>query len=437
VPAVRLRRRWVPWRDEKRRARRRLDKSTIFVPAHKAHAQSAAWPAARAGGQRHRMRHVGACGAGMIRISCSDCGTVHEAPLHCAVVRLCPGCNRRRSAKMRARFATSVDVVLHNAERAGMFQRRRPGGALGQHHITLTAPHVEAERVEAPVEAVGGAWGWALVEHRAAFGLAAYLERRKATTKRRCAVLLGAWRSFSRRLQAWLRQPWPDRKAAKAAPIGACWHRAFEWTKGADGLGHPHFHLWALSPWIPEHDDHRIQNVNGQATTRCEGEGCAHCKNGIPRRAGLRTWWAEALAEQGVAVDPSKVIVGVRKAEVKPQSFIREVQKSNGITYRERILRRLEMRDAAGSLVNYFEGWCVAFTDAEPEGHRGRWRGARRRAPLPVRYPAALERAGVETQGLLGIADGCTTRAVATPTMRRRSRGARRPSRSRAARSKC
>lgn len=448
APTVTRRRtRWKPWRDRKGRARRSRETRKVEIEAHRAHASSGAWHGARAEGQKHRMAHVGACGVGVVSVSCQACGVVHDAPAWCAVVRLCPGCNKRRATRTQARFGKAIQVVLASAERAGTLNRYRKGGAIGQKHLVLTAPHVGAaepppvergawswcaldrrEREAAELVAlmrrpVGGAWGWAAVEHRPAFLERDRLEREREIVRRRIRIMTGAAKSFTRELQAFLRRPW-GKSGPKAEPtIGACWHRCFEWTPGeGDGLGHPHFHMWLLTPWVPVADEHDLEGIAPggarrrtspcAAPRRLKGtwgwaetmrrERCEMCVPGptraggawgwadawkrdehldsyyrqarapwrkiaaVRRRTGLRTWWAEALAKEGSPVDDRLLSLSLCEASVRPVVQVTEIHKPNGIVYRQERQSKLEILDASGRVQNYFEAWCIAFEDAPP-----------------------------------------------------------------------
>ena len=111
----------------------------------------------------------------------------------------------------------------------------------------LTTPEPTIEPAWSP----SGAWGWVESERTG--------QARKATAFKRVELAFDAWKLFSKRLQAFLREPWKgwDDERRK---VGVCWHRAFEWTPGrlpghpgpddpgGDGMGHPHFSRWMLSP---------------------------------------------------------------------------------------------------------------------------------------------------------------------------------------------
>lgn len=403
----RVRRRWKPWRDRQGRARRSLEVSKVDVLAYQAHASAAAWHGARAGGQRSRRATVEHCGVGEVRVTCGCCGAVTEGHVHCGVVRLCAGCSARRAKKARARLISAIEVVAGNARQAGRMLKNQRGGALGERFLTLTIPHLTLEPRE-----VEGAWGWARTFDHGLAKLAA----RKATSELRIGTLYAAWKIFLKRLNGWIRKKLGPTKAERkegiehtVREVGTCWHRAFEWTPGADGMGHPHFHLWMLSPWIPEQDEHEIDSIEGgkrRPTTRCKAgheepgawgwahamrrERCPFCvapkdlegyrqkpfalryrAPAVKRTPGVRSWWAEALATLGLPVDAALVNVDVRRVWSRPVEFMREVRKTRGAIVRRRDVHRLRLESSAGDVIDYLEGWCVATLDERTREHAG------------------------------------------------------------------
>lgn len=495
APLVTRRRvRWESFRNRKGKARRKRVTTKVQIEAHRAHASSAAWHNARSEGQKHRMAHVGACGVGRVSAMCSGCGAVHDSPAWCAVVRLCPGCNKRRAQKMQARFGVSLGVVLRAATRAGTLDPYRKGGRVTQKHLALTAPHEDiAPRSGAwgwarahgwqLGEAVQGAWGWTRAEHGWAFRERGRLLWEKAVVASRARVMLGAWRDFSRELQRHLREPWESEKAelregctecegtgkvwseagdrkkkcqacAYKAPIGSCWHKAFEWTPGEDGLGHPHLHVWMLVPWIPVTDEHEIASIGKggkRVTTPCQApnrirgawgwaetmrrERCPFCvapatggeedrarhldiyyrqaraqwfkQPAVPRRTGARTWWARALAKQGVYVDDRKVSLYLGAAHARPVVEITEIHKSGGVVFQREVTRRIEIEHEKGDRsVRYFEGWCVALEDSPPHILAGVYEALEGKRLSQSSKVALLSDSGRRRVfGLLGIAD--------------------------------
>ncbi len=117
---------------------------------------------------------------------------------------------------------------MRRAGKLGQLRRERRGGRYSEKHLTLTIPDGAI---------VGeGSVGW------------------------RVWVLFEAWRKFSLRFRRWLRETGKE----------ANWYRGFEWTAGADGQGHPHFHIWIFTSYLPV---------------------------GL-----LHWWWAQSLTECGVLV---------------------------------------------------------------------------------------------------------------------------------------
>jgi hypothetical protein len=108
----------------------------------------------------------------------------------------------------------------------GLLSPSRRGGRWSEKLVTLTAPHVVDEADDAD--------DWRVIV-------------------RRIAIVLGAWRAFSRLLNKWLRA----RRAAGKLPlrdgssVRAVWYRSFEWTPATDRLGHPHLHVWLFGPFLP------------------------------------------------------------------------------------------------------------------------------------------------------------------------------------------
>jgi hypothetical protein len=112
---------------------------------------------------------------------------------------------------------------------------KRRGGSYREKFLTLTAPHLGVD------------------------------------VRRRIEIVFCAWPYFLRSLNAWAK-----RNAADRNIVGIEWLRCFEWEPGKDMLGHPHFHIWLFSPYIP--------------------------------RPEIVTWWREALRRTGCPVDRDPVV---------------------------------------------------------------------------------------------------------------------------------
>jgi len=102
-------------------------------------------------------------------------------------------------------------VTIADAASRGLLRDNRRGGRWSEKFLTLTAPHFPHHSIT-----------------------------------ERIRIVLDAWSRFLRRLNDF----W---KAQDARSVQ--WFRVFEWTPGcSDDFGHPHLHLWLLSPYLPQQD---------------------------------------------------------------------------------------------------------------------------------------------------------------------------------------
>jgi hypothetical protein len=168
-------------------------------------AELARWYVSRAEGQRARIERVVACGKtdDLIVTSCEACGVVREMATSCGSRSLCRSCRGTRNQLTRARFLRARGSLLNDAAKACLVRGHR---RWTEKLVTLTVPHYlgASERLR---------WMAVAVPH--------FLR-----------ALRGAWKQqqFDLRFVAY--------------------YRAYEWTAGEDGLGHPHVHLWMFCPWI-------------------------------------------------------------------------------------------------------------------------------------------------------------------------------------------
>lgn len=323
-----------------KRVRRRRGESPrkVLVPAKQAFESQSRWHEARARGQRRRCVTVGHCGDGEVHATCA-CGHLTTAPILCGCIRLCFRCMARRAHKQRRRFMRAYSVILREGLQAGRYRRTHPGGRWSDKHLVLTVPHLEVRRPGGEID-------------------------RAATAAKRIKVLLSAWDDFARSMQRWLR---------KHKQYGARFYRCFEWTLGKDGLGHPHLHIWIHGPWLPEHDSHRVRGLYVACERRRPGANadtvCPHCPKGrtAKTRRGVRSWWAAALAKQGVGIDASAVNITLRSIRFRCIEFVREIRKPNGVTYQQRSVRVAAEGDGdpVHALIRYFEPWSIAAADPE------------------------------------------------------------------------
>ncbi len=332
----------------------------VDVPILEALKASAKWHGQRSHGQRARFETVRHCGEGGIEIRCAACqGYTRGISLGCQVGRLCVPCRERASGPIRQEFARARVSVLAEGRRRSWNRVGRRGGVYTEKFLTLTVPH-------------RGAPGCGVENCVCAVCLDA--------VERRITVLFGAWRRFSMKWKLWLRRRYKCATCGAAEGLTcrdvggkACkshkgreehveWMRAFEWTGGkSDSLGHPHFHLWAYCPYLPD--------------------GLA------------RSWWALALEQEGVKlwsdeeraevfdrtdrrflrgrsiVAFGRVVLDVRQVRVEPEKFSAELLKGGKAIKHERT--RLRIRDVGArrarggeDVAEYMLGWSLSERDS-------------------------------------------------------------------------
>ena len=186
------------------------------------------WHMSRAQGHQDRVERVLDCGCETIEVRCENCGRTHERGAGCRIRLLCVRCRDRIAKELRARFMSARKAVVATARQRGLLDPTRPRGRWSEKLVTLTAPHAGEHSVQ-----------------------------------RRIVLILDAWGHFRRRLRRYLK----ERRAEQTSH----WFRVFEWTIGMnDQKGHPHIHLWVLSPFLPQDE--------------------------------LWRWWRQALLEAGYSV---------------------------------------------------------------------------------------------------------------------------------------
>lgn len=263
-------------------------------------ARTARWHRGRAKGALERFDRVTNCGKRAVRITCNHCGgKPHEVPDRCGCDRLCGPCRAASRARRVPRMAQAQIRELTRARKRGLLNRYRKGGAWSERLLTLTVPHFDQVLEPAPD-----------------------LTRTDVTVSSRIDALFRAWRRFALKLNAWAR-----RQAKRHRHTRPAFYRSFEWTPGADHRGHPHFHVWLLSPWIPYSREH-----NGED--------------------GIRDWWRAALAAEGVE-GADGAICDVRAAHARDP-------RDSGI--RAEVLKGaiVVCNDAGQRVQRYVEGWSLA-----------------------------------------------------------------------------
>lgn len=256
------------------------------------------WHLSRAKGSLERFPRVRDCGDAKIVATCTrGCGVERTSPAHCAVGRLCVKCRARSATKRKERFNFAREIVIAELRHKGMlagerYGRTPRGGKWGEKFFTLTVPHVEVNAIEGARQACESK------------GIGASSQSVAA----RVALLIEAWRYFSHRLQKWARGVHLD--VGKRARIA--WYRAFEWTP-SEGLGHPHFHLWLVAPYLPQ-----------------------------PMVVG---WWRAALRRAGLPWE-GDLIVDIRPWKMRGEDRANELIKG---------ARALHLE----TTVQYIEGWQI------------------------------------------------------------------------------
>lgn len=262
-------------------------------------ARRARWLAGRARGQLGRFVRVDECGQQTIVASCA-CGHERLAPAACSCGRLCTRCRSHAATGRQVRFAQARAVIVQRARRIGLDKQKRGRKRYGEKFLTLTVPHVldpgqvEGDRHVAESRGEGEA------------------EQAVAT---RVRLLLGAWRVFTLRLRQWARRAGIGKKQNGT---GIPYYRAFEWTPGSDGRGHPHFHVWLYAPFIP--------------------------------RESIERWWRAAIESVGYAFGNDETLIFDVRSVRSPSTFSGELIKGSG--------HELRIASAGGDVVvRYAEGW--------------------------------------------------------------------------------
>jgi hypothetical protein len=213
------------------------------------------WHRGRDNGQKFRFRNLHRCGTRYMVAQCRACDTERTPVLEgCGIARLCVRCSLAHAKRRRARFGRARARVSRLLALIGYTRTRRKqapplGGLWSDKMVTLTVPHFLVCHVEEGAALLGFAKGGAEVD----------------ATMARIFAVRAAWPLFARSLRRWFKLGGtlekPRKRDVRRQSIGMPlvdgtivpppMHRAFEWTAGGDGLGHPHFHVWMIAPFIP------------------------------------------------------------------------------------------------------------------------------------------------------------------------------------------
>jgi hypothetical protein len=213
------------------------DPCLLVLDARLAKQEAKAWGSSRfyqgrARGQEGKFDTIRACGTRDVKVSCLVCGTERTTvKAACGVIRLCARCVEDRARKRQRRIAQARARAIVNADLARLFRGNRRGGRWSEKHLVVTVPHVHmADVVE----------GSPVAKACDSFGL-------RTDVAARVATLFLAWPIFMRAVRRWYQL-----REGKGRAALTYWYRCFEWERGSDGLGHPHFHVQLLSPWFPK-----------------------------------------------------------------------------------------------------------------------------------------------------------------------------------------
>lgn len=304
----------------------------------------AKWYEGRAGAQVPRFETVRACGSSMLHIACRVCrepATDAAVPCRCGVARVCDACAEHADERRQARFAAARESVLMLAAREGLDIKGRRGptgelvGAFSEKMLTLTVPHFTREQC-VEVYKKNGDRARDVLSETDGYGL-------DNTTAARVAALRLAWPKFWRVVK---------RHVAKRDPLGAKrlrYYRFWEWTRGTDGRGHPHFHVYLFAPWISA----AMMRRAWVSALRAVGvvafpQVCSQCGGGD----------SEACA---FGRGRDHVIVDLRRLEGFNWNALRElIKQGDRRLVRERLGTLRSAPRAGQAVIEYAGGWSFA-----------------------------------------------------------------------------
>jgi len=244
------------------------------------------WHLSRAEGKRELFERVNRCGdadAHQITLVCRSCKTPIEIEVGCNSHWFCPSCRARTANKFRADFERKRLGLVTAATRAGLTRRRqKKSERWGERLLTLTLPHDgdAGDRVRVLRATWSRFWrtlrevlrpelqkrsGITLTEVPRGMSERAIAQRQKRAQESFDAYTLKRLRStrigpleWKKRIEFFKAKP-ADRVPYKSdLDIElSLWDmlsylHVFEWTPGADGLGHPHMHVWLFSRYIEQ-----------------------------------------------------------------------------------------------------------------------------------------------------------------------------------------
>ena len=273
---------------------------------------SAEWHRGRGRGELERFERLDTCEDDVALWQCREpaggCGEGGVTPVRCGS-KFCVTCRAAAAHHARQRFAVGRLDRVQALAKAGVLRRRVRGGRWSEKFFTVTVPHVRWEAI-----------AWSEVPSWAKLPPPSTGETDRDVVAR-IFLLSTAWRLFW--IEVWkdLRERYPDREVRKLIAM----HRSFEWTPGADGLGHPHFHAYLFCPFLRQDD--------------------------------LHAWWAAALRKAGWRQGPDDadpICPDVREIKTRPADIAFEVSKGRGNNL------KLASGSAAGTVHAYACSWSIA-----------------------------------------------------------------------------
>lgn len=258
----------------------------------------ATWHHHRAQATRERFERLKQCGRVVKRVvACPNCGVQHATPQGCGGRFVCQKCRVEVANRFRAKFERQRLGLQWAVDSSGLSARWRRAGRWGARLVTLTMPY-DSDQPRVRIQRLRKAWS---VFRR---GFVRYLKD----------LVRRTYRQPKTGPETFLN---PVTGEVLDGPAGLLHYvRVLEWTPGSDGLGHPHLHLWLMSPFVPREAvvglwDSAVSGVLGRPVktvvdVRAAGRGVARelvkyltkdlsdtCRNG---RVAVEVWaqvWAE------------------------------------------------------------------------------------------------------------------------------------------------
>lgn len=158
---------------------------------------------------------------------------IETYPVGCCSRFFCKECRERLAVRFRRDFNAARQGVIWQASLVGVTSKWRDEKQFRERLITLTTPHVGS------------------LEERNEWAFAAWTGFLKSWNEWHRSTLAGAFVTFDRRFDD---ASGKSMRAVTHLPeFELCQHARFwEWTEGNDHEGHPHFHVWAFGPFLPQ-----------------------------------------------------------------------------------------------------------------------------------------------------------------------------------------